>query len=158
MLNVLVLGLSALILSVPAALFPFLQILISDSVSSVTLLQASDVMFTDGFAPAGLVILLTSLIFPLIYLILMTYIAFACVYKKRLPFLWSAVRVVDVFQYFQMTDVFIVGILVSIVKLVDMADVKFGAGFYCLVVMSFMIIAAGVYYDKRLFWCRREHD
>lgn len=154
MLNTLLLGISALMLSVPAATYPFLVIYISDEKSSATLMQTAHIMFIDGFGIAGAVILFTALVFPMCYLILIVYVAFGCVAGIRLPMVWKAVRAIDLFDYFQMTDVFLVGILVSIVKLIDMAEVSFGSGFYFLIAMTVLLISAGSYYDKRLFWCR----
>lgn len=155
MKNSFILGLSALILLIPAAVFPFLHILINETRTSATLLQAAGIMFRDGYGLAGAAILLTALVFPVIYLMLIVYISFSCIIGRRLPFVWSAVRILDFFQHFQMTDVFLVGILVSVVKLTDMADVRFGTGFYFLVLTAFMLIASGLYYDRRLAGCRR---
>lgn len=153
--NALYIGLAALILMIPASLFPFLDVLVSDNRTSVTLLQTAFVMVNEGLGFAGLVIFCTAFVFPVIYLFLMVYVSYACVYRKRVPFLWDAVRVLDVFRYFQMTDVFLVGILVSVVKLLDMAQIRFGNGFYFLVAVTVLLLTAGTYYDKRFFWCRK---
>lgn len=154
MFNSLMFAIASLLLVLPVAFFPFMTLYIDDDKSSATLIQTAQVMFSDGLGLAGVVILLTALIFPVIYLILIIYTSFACLIRVRLPFVWFAVRAVDIIHHYQMTDVFIVGVLVSIVKLVDIADISFGSGFYCMVAMAFLLIISGSYYDKRLFWCR----
>jgi paraquat-inducible protein A len=154
MKNTFALSLTALFLSIPSAIFPFLKIYVNDDESSATLLQTAQIMFGDGFGLAGIVILLTALLLPVIYLILLAYTSLACILHKEFPHMWTAVKGIDVFHHFQMTDVFIVGILVSIIKLVDMADISFGVGFYCMIAMTLSLISAGLCYDKRLFWYR----
>jgi len=158
MFNSLMFAVASLLLVLPVSFFPFMNLYINDDKSSATLIQTAQVMFSDGFGLAGLVILFTALIFPVIYLILIIYTSFACLIRVKLPFVWVAVRLVSTIHHYQMTDVFIVGILISIIKLVDIADISFGSGFYCMIAMAFLLIISGSYYDKRLFWCRMAHE
>jgi paraquat-inducible protein A len=150
-------SITALILLVPAATYPFISIRINEDTTSATILDTAYIMIHDGFGIAGILVLFTALIFPMAYLLVMTYISLSCVTRTDLPYKWFFVRIMNVFEYFQMTDVFIVGILVSIVKLIDMADVSLEKGFYLMIVMTGMLVAAGAFYDKHLYWCRRHN-
>jgi paraquat-inducible protein A len=151
----LMLGITAFILMVPSCIFPFIHVQINEITMSVNVLQTANIMINDGFPIAGAVIFATALILPLLYLVLIIYISSACMLRRELPFVWVALRLLGVFEHFQMTDVFVLGILVSVVKLVDMSDVTLGNGFYFLTITSVIIISIDLYYDKHLFWCRR---
>lgn len=153
--NTLILSITAMILMIPSSIFPFLKVQINEVLTTANLLQTADVMAQDGYALAGAVIFITALVFPLLYLSLMIYVSAGCLMSKRLPMIWTALRLLGFCQHFQMTDVFIVGILVSVVKLLDISDVSLGTGFYFLALTSVLIISIDLYYDKRLFWCRR---
>ncbi|MCD8492787.1 MAG: paraquat-inducible protein A [Geovibrio sp.] len=53
-----------------------------------------------------------------------------------------------------MADVFLVGILVSIVKLIDMSELTFDYGIYLLMAVCAFTAIAEVYYDTLLFRLR----
>jgi len=150
-------SITALILLVPAATYPFISIRINENVISATIIDTAYMMIHDGFGIAGILVLFTALLFPMAYLLVITYISLGCVTMTNLPLRWFFVRIMNLFEYFQMTDVFIVGILISIVKLVDMADVSLEKGFYLMIAMTGMLVASGAFYDKHLHWCRRQN-
>jgi len=154
MRNSLFFSLSAMLLMIPSVSFPFIEVQLNSFTISANLIQTAYVMVKDGYLLAGLLIFLTTFVFPLFYLALMIFVSGSCILNVNPPFLWASVRLLKKFQYFQMVDVFIVGILVSIVKLVDLAEVQLLSGFYTMSAMSISLVASGFFYDKRFFMCR----
>jgi paraquat-inducible protein A len=55
-----------------------------------------------------------------------------------------------------MLDVFMLGILVSLVKLMGMADVVFGPGLYAYTLLLFSFAAATARLEPHLLWDRLE--
>lgn len=51
-----------------------------------------------------------------------------------------------------MLDVFLLGVLVGLVKLVALADVLLGLGFYALLAFIFAYAAASATLDPHVFW------
>ncbi len=152
-------SLSAVFLMLPAMLFPFLRIMINDTILSTTLFQSVAALNSEGYMPAGAAVFLTAFLVPLFYLFAVCYVSFDVVTGVRLPLSEYMAHTVHRLKHWHMVDVFLVGVLVSVVKLVDMADVALCAGFYLLAVICFFIITAGVFYDSRTFWDTRErHD
>lgn len=145
-------SLTSLILMIPSMIFPFLIIQINDSVMSANLFESVIMLSRDGFTAAGVVVLCVSFVFPVIYLMLTAYTAFDSLSHQRLPKAGYAAFIIEKFQSWQMVDVFLVGILVSVVKLVDMADVTLGRGFYSLLGACFFMVCSGIYYDSRYYW------
>lgn len=151
----LMLSITALILMIPAAVFPFISIMINDIVIEASILDTANIMFKDGYILTGGVIFTTALVFPILYLLSIICISTAYISGINIPFLWVVLRSLVVFEHFQMTDVFIVGILVSIVKLIDMSDITLGTGFYFLLITSVMIVSIDLYHNRHLFQYRR---
>lgn len=149
---VLAFSLTALCLMIPAMAFPFLIIQINDTVISANLFQSVGAITDGGYTAAGIAVLCTAFVFPVVFLLLAAYTSLDAVRPVGLPGAGYAAYIVDRIQGWQMVDVFLVGILVSVVKLVDMADVTLGIGFYTLMGVCFFMIFAGIYYDSRYYW------
>jgi len=154
MLYSLVFSLSAVFLMLPAMLYPFLKIRINDSMLTATLFESVAALNSEGYVPAGIAVFLTAFLIPLLYLLLISYVSLEAVSGLRLPFSEPLAHFIHKLHRWHMVDVFLVGILVSVVKLVDMADVSFGIGFYLLSAICFFLITAEIYYDSKVFWRR----
>jgi paraquat-inducible protein A len=57
-----------------------------------------------------------------------------------------------------MTDVFLVGVLITIIKMSHMASVTLNPGFFCLVGLVVITVAAQTAIDPPLFWALMEKD
>jgi paraquat-inducible protein A len=156
MLYSLVFSLSAVVLMPPAMLYPFLKIRINDYVLTATLFESVAALNSEGYLPAGIAVFLTAFLIPLLYLFLVAYVSYEAVSGRKLPFSGSLAHFIHSLHRWHMVDVFLVGILVSVVKLVDTADVYFGVGFYLLSAVCFFLIVSEMYFDSKVFW--RCHD
>jgi len=151
------LAVSALALMVPAFLFPFLRIQVGDSIMEATIVQCVQALDRDGYTLAGAAVFYTAFLCPVIYLSLICYASLDTMVRRCLPFACLAAHAVRLTADWHMVDVFLVGILVSVVKLVDMADVSFGIGFYLLSAVCVLMIISGIYYESRSFWLKRRN-
>ena len=53
-----------------------------------------------------------------------------------------------------MAEIFVIGILVSFVKIVTIADVSFGMSFWAYVLFTVCLTIVVLYLDKRELWSR----
>jgi len=130
------------ILFLVANIYPIMQIKIAGIEMSATLTGSAVVFFDFGnpvLAAAvwiPVVFIPGVIIFGLLYVLSSIHFNMGLPYTK--PILIFASRVLP----FGMMDVFLLGVLVALVKLVALADVLLGAGFYAFVVLIFAFAAA----------------
>lgn len=144
-------SISAFMLFVPALLYPVLDISVSSLSSSATVLGSIKALYEEGLGAVGLLVLLTSVIVPMGFLLTCFYVALSALLRRRLPMFIPAMRLANFFQEWHMADVFLVGILVSIVKLIDMSELTFDYGIYLLMLVCTFTAITEVYYDTLLF-------
>lgn len=147
-------SISAFLLFIPALLYPVLDISVSSFSNSATVLGSIRALYEEGLGAVGFVVLLTSVIIPMSFLITCFYISASALFRRRFPFFTPALRLANFFQEWHMADVFLVGILVSIVKLIDMSELTFDYGIYLLMAVCAFTAIAEVYYDTLLFRLR----
>ncbi len=144
-------SISAFMLFVPALLYPVLDISVSSLSNSATVPASIKALYDEGLGAVGLLVLLTSVVIPMSFLITCFYVSVSALAKRRFPFFFPALRLSGFFQKWHMADVFLVGILVSVVKLVDMSELSFDYGIYLLMAVCAFTAIAEVYYDPLLF-------
>jgi len=159
MLYSLSLSIAALILMIPAMRLPFLTIFLGGQYMSVNIFQSVNILLSEELSLAAFILLFTIFIFPTAFVLLSSWVALASLTKLRLIFSPTAMKFLSFLKNWQMIDVFLVGILVSVVKLVDMVDLKFDIGFYLIAIECFLIIKLNGYFESKHFWLSRgDHD
>lgn len=150
------LSLTALILYIPAMFFPFMGVKIGGYDTTANIFQSIKTLGAEGYGIVAYAVFFTLVVFPALYMFFTSYVCLDLVRGCRLPLTEKFVKMIDFVNEWQMLDVFLVGILVSIVKLVDISDMRFESGFYLLIFSCFFMIMSGFYYDRKTFWhCRR---
>lgn len=101
------------------------------------LLVAALVFWCGALAPMGL---------------LLGIFALASGLAKRWRILPLTLRSVAVFRHWAMLEVYIASLLVSLFKLVDIADVRFGGGFLSLSCLMLLNLALLILFDPAPYW------
>ncbi|MFC0668061.1 paraquat-inducible protein A [Azotobacter chroococcum] len=129
----LALVIAALLLYVPANFLPILQLRLLGQTSQDTVWSAVVALYESGLQGIGVVVFLCSMGIPLLKLL--------CQLAVLLSIRWGVGRGYGLLLYriyhhlreWGMLEVYFMGILVSIVKLVSLADLAVGAGLICFV-------------------------
>lgn len=149
-------GLTALCLLLIAMIFPFISIDAVGNRSSVSVPGAVAVLWQTGgqliaIAMALFVIILPSgLVFGLLYLGLPLLVG------KALPFSTMVMRMFLGVKAWVMVEVFFLGAIVSLLKLVKLADVNLGIGFWAVMALMFCMAGAVGGIDRIELWDRLE--
>lgn len=115
---------TALIIFIVANSFPIIKIEVQGHSMQTTLLGAAWTMFQIDRAIVGIILMVTTFIVPLINLILLLYVFLNVSWLKRRPyFMVFALRTLFLFRVWAMVEVFLIGILVTLVKLISMVIV-----------------------------------
>jgi paraquat-inducible protein A len=111
-------------------------------------------LYDSGLSSVGLVVFASTVAIPAAFLLSCAYVSFSLILGRRLPFTRVALKSALKLKRWCMTDVFIIGILVSVVKMVDLADVKFDTGIYLLMISALFTVLTEQHFNVSLFWHR----
>ncbi len=148
----LALTLSAAILFALANSFPFLSLKIGGRIEENQLLSGALAFFGEGMWELGLLVFLTSFLFPLLTLSGMLYVLLAARPGSALPGAARVFRFVQAVAPWSLIGVFMLGVLVSIVKLLDLATVIPGISLYAFALLLPVATAARLGFDRHLLW------
>ncbi|MFW9606449.1 MAG: paraquat-inducible protein A [Pseudomonas sp.] len=127
------LAITALVLFFPANFLPIMQLSLLGVKAEDTIWSAVVSLYTSDMKLVALFVFLFSVLIPFLKLIAQAIVLICIFYKKSLNIGRFFYRGYQVFREWGMLEVYLFGIIVSIVKLIDMADVKVGIGMFCFV-------------------------
>ena len=146
--------LAALILFLLANAFPFVALKYGDRVEQSLLLSAGFALQQAGMGEIGLLVLLTSVVFPLVTICGMLYLLLPLRAGIRPPWMAPVWRLVRALSPWSLMGVFMLGLLVSVVKLQDLAVIVPGAAFYAFIGLLVVSAAAVANFDPAALWPR----
>ena len=152
----LALTLAAAVLFVVANSFPFLSFEMKGEVTQTTLMTGIVDLYQQGKAELSVLVALTILLAPLTQIALLIYML-APLRLNRMP--WAlpyAFRLLRHAQPWSMMEVFMIGILVAIPKLMGMASVIPGLALWAFVLLMLVLAGATAAFDPESVWQRRE--
>jgi paraquat-inducible protein A len=146
----------AAVLFVVANTFPFLSFDMKGQETQTTLITGvTDLWQQDMPEVAGLV-LLTIFLAPLLQTAILLYVLLP-LYLNRVPWQMArAFRLLRRVEPWSMMEVFMIGILVAIVKLMDMAQIVPGLALWAFVMLFLLISGAVASLDPHAVWERAE--
>ena len=148
----LALSIAGLILLVIAMAFPMLVFEMQGRAHTSHLTSGITVFWTQGYGTLAVIVALTSVVAPFSNLFCMLYALTPLKLGIRLPGDKIAFRWVTLTRPWAMLDVFMIGLLVALVKLADLADLSLETGFYAFFgAIVLMSLANGVLTPKNLW-------
>jgi len=150
----LALTLAGIVLFVVANSFPFLSFQMQGQTTETTLFTGVKDLYQQGMWGLSAVVFFTSILAPGIQLVLLMTVLIP-LKLNRLPRGFPTLfRYVETLAPWGMMDVFMLGILVSVVKLADMATIIPGTSLFAFVVLIFVLAAAQAALDPDIVWSR----
>ena len=150
--SALVLSLTGLILFVPAMVLPIMTLNTLGFEQSANILQWVSALFRTDFHIVGIVVLLTVVVVPLLKLLLLFYVSMAIRMKADWSNLGSTFRFYQRIDEWGMLEICMLGILISIIKLKDLAQISYGIGLFCFLLVLTITLVASVTLDKHKYW------
>ncbi len=121
--------------------YPIVQIELQGIRSETTLFGAVMAMFHEGRSLVAILVLLTTIIFPLCELLLLLYVLLPVTLLKTRPLgMAIALRVIRVFRIWGMIEVFLIGVLVTLVKLVVMVTIIPGVALWSFAALTVLMV------------------
>ena len=147
-------ALAAMILYIPANIFPIIRMDLYGAESENTVWEGVVRLWQANDYVIAVVVFLASMLVPALKLIGL----FCLVVTRRLHVTrWQRLRTrlytfIDSIGRWAMLDVFVVAILVSLVKLQDLATIIPGKGLFAFTAVAVLTILATENFDPRLIW------
>lgn len=148
----LALTLAATILFFLANVFPFLSVEIQGIRQEISVLSAAIELFRLGMPELGIFALAVIFVFPLLQLVAMLLVLGPLSVDKATMQARNALRLVSVLAPWSMMEIYLLGVLVSLVKLGTMADIKFGVAFWAFCGLVVVNIWAATAIDRYCLW------
>ena len=146
--------LAALLLFILANVFPFVALKYGDRVEQSLLISGGFALHAAGMGEIGLLVFLTSVLFPFVTICGMLYLLLPLRLGFRPPRMTQVWLLVRTLSPWSLIGVFMLGLLVSIVKLQDLAVIVPGIAFYAFIGLLVVSAAAAASFDPAVLWPR----
>ena len=150
------LSLAGLILLIVANLLPFLSFEIGSQATHTNLITGIQELSLQGEWLLASLVLFTAVLAPAIQLSLMLYIFVPLSLGRPAVSTRAAFRLLQRLRSWNMIEVFMIGILVALVKLTQMATIVPGIAMWSFMLLIFIMTAATAAVDGRVIWSRLE--
>ncbi len=150
---------SSLVFLLLSFVFPFLIFTTQGNEKVISLVQGLQSMGSGTYLSVVLFMLATTVLVPVMTLTGINYTLISAKLDKPLPFTRHILKLVFLLQPWNMAEIFLLGILVSMIKIASLGDVQFGWSFYSFVLYIISMAATRVFLDKYQVWqWFRHHD
>ena len=150
------LSLAALILYFPANIYPLITAEYHGMRSETTIFQAIQSLFQHQEYAIGTLMFFTSILSPafkIIGMLVITITLNSTRWKKLRTWVYEIIRVIDPWN---MLEVFLLAIAVSMIELGRVATVHPGRGVFSFTAVVVLTLLAALSFDPRLIWDRSE--
>lgn len=127
--------LTAIIIYIPAVLLPFLSMKTAGQIQEISLLSSLSEIATGSSFFLALIVFFLVLLLPLIKFLGLLSIIYPLSKQQQPPIGFASTRLILRFAPWSMAEVYLIGVLVTLVKLTDIADISFLGGFYAFALL-----------------------
>jgi paraquat-inducible protein A len=147
---------AALIFMALTHAFPFLTMEAAGNQTRLGLLQSAQALWVDGAPLLSFLTLVFTVIAPVVLAGGLLYICAPLMSGRSLPGARFVARWIQRSEPWSMLEVFLLGFIVSLLKLGHVADIRFEIGLWALVAVVICLTAAMAGIDRRELWDRLE--
>ena len=146
------LAVTAAVLLLLSNAYPLVALQLNGSVRATTLVGAAIGLYNQGYAPVAALVLLTTLLVPLFQISGLLYVLVPLRANRRAPGQNELFRALTYLRPWAMTEVFMLGALVALVKLAAMAEVIPGVSLYSYGALMLVLSTLSSITPTEQFW------
>jgi paraquat-inducible protein A len=146
------LAVTAAVLLLLSNAYPLVALQLNGSVRATTLVGAAIGLYNQGYAPVAALVLLTTLLVPLFQISGLLYVLVPLRAGRRAPGQNELFRALTRLRPWAMSEVFMLGALVALVKLSALAEVIPGVSLYSYGALMFALSALTSITPTEQFW------
>ncbi|PMR74926.1 paraquat-inducible protein A [Billgrantia endophytica] len=146
------LAVSALIALMLAASFPFVSFSVGGIGNRIELSQTATTLIGFHQPIVAIAVILTILVLPAVYLLGVIWLQFGLLRGEPLPASRNIARSLSHLHPWMMADVFIIGALVSLIKVAGLAQIELGISFWAFCVFAALLLFTTQSLDSDWMW------
>ena len=150
----LMLTVTALFLFALAVSFPFMSFKLEGREQQSDLFTGVIELYQQGLWPLAVLVGCAMILFPLLKLLGSLYVLLPIWLGNRPPNAANGFKWVEILHPWAMMEVFLLGVIVAYVKLVDMATIELGVALYSFTALIVVMVWAEASLDPREVWER----
>ena len=143
---------AGLILFLVSNMFPLLEMKNQGLLVETTLIQGVKALYNQDMRGLSVLVFFTCVLVPFVQLSGLFYVLFPLKYNRVAPLTALVFRYIRKLQPWSMMEVFMLGILVSIVKLAKMASIIPGLSLYSFAALIIILAWATASLDPHIIW------
>lgn len=151
-------ALAGVIFLIISLLYPFLSFSSSGLESVMSLTEASLTIYEERSTSLAVIIFVTIIAAPAVLLAAILALTLPLVLKIRVPWLREVGKLLTVLTEWNMVEVFIIGVIVSLVKIMKLATVIMGLSFWAYIAFTICLVAAMSGLDTWRLWAEIEDN
>ena len=143
---------AAIVLLILSNAFPFLSLKAKGLESVMTIPATAAELHRDGYTALAILVLGVIVAIPAVILGLVLALVIPLLWRQNVPWLVPAGRLIFQMSPWSMVEVFVIGVIVSLVKLHHMATIVIGLSFWSYVGFSLCFAATMASLDRLQVW------
>lgn len=150
--RIIALSITAIIFLIATLPFDFLAFKANGLENKFTLIQSFSFLFSKGYSSLVIIEIFTIFAIPLLILSSLIYLL-VCLKRQELPIhARKLMNLIFSLLPWAMVEIFVVGVLVSLIKIMSMADVSVGPSFIALILFALFMTIVILHIDKHQFY------
>ncbi|NQZ82994.1 MAG: paraquat-inducible protein A [Colwellia sp.] len=144
--------LTALVFLTFSLKFPFLIFSLHGNEKSLTLIESIQSFSNINYIFVSILLFSTAIVIPLLFLLSIVYVSWSFNGRGLLPFTPQTLKFALLILPWNMAEIFLVSILVSLIKIMTLANVNFGLSFFSYILFIISLSATLMYFDRYQLW------
>lgn len=149
--HLLPLTIASLIIFIIANIFPIVEMELQGLHSQTTLIGAVFSLATEGISVVALLVLATTILFPFMQMLILFYLLVPSRAPEHKPGFSLLIRLMQTLRPWGMIEVFLLGVLVALIKLSNMATIIPGVALWAFCMLTVMLTVV-VSFNPRYLW------
>lgn len=141
-----------------AVSFPFISFTVSGVSNRIGLTQTATTLIGFHQPVVAIAVIMTIAVLPAVYLLGALWLQFGLLRDRPLPFSRDIARSLAYLTPWMMADVFIIGALVSLIKIAGLADVTLGISFWAFCAFALLLLMTSQSLDADWMWFSLEGE
>ena len=143
---------SGLLMVLPAYFMPMMNVAVLGKSNAVSVFESIPPMMNTSFWIAGVGLILFAMVFPILILSISFFISLHLKLNRCPVYLCEFQKLFQRLIHWSMSEVYFLGVLVALIKLLDDFTVIIGPGLYCFVLMMFCSLLVTTTVSRQYFW------
>ncbi|OJA04672.1 paraquat-inducible protein A [Halomonas sp. QHL1] len=152
------LAIASLIALIVAVSFPFISFTVSGVSNRIELTQTATTLIGFHQPVVAIAVIMTIVVLPAVYLLGVFWLQFGLLRDRPLPYSRDIARSLAHLTPWMMADVFIIGALVSLIKIAGLADVEIGISFWAFCAFALLLLMTTQSLDADWMWFSLEGE